>query len=228
MPLLAGAELDPEHRVQLAMKQPCEQLPLLSVTDSSEAMLPGRKSTFRLMICAVHAEDGTPLDVRPLLSPAFVVRVGVWVCEYEYHTLYGHTIERTYVPTVITLRQVATRRIKGNIKEDFPTVDDPVGKLEHIGKQTEEKLRDLLGAAANCGLDLMMPMMPAEWRTSDGTTGIPAAVSLFITCITGKVSINTVGQFRRLMQDAESDTQLRKQLQQVRGRVHHCLHTWHA
>lgn len=63
---------------------------------------------------------------------------------------------------------MATRRIKGNIKEDFPTVDDPVGKLEHIGKQTEEKLRDLLGAAANCGLDLMMPMMPAEWRTPEG------------------------------------------------------------
>lgn len=33
---------------------------------------------------------------------------------------------------------------------------------------------------------------------------------------TGRVCINTVGQFRRLMQDAEGDTQLRKQLQQVR------------
>ena len=72
--LLAGADLDRENRALLPMNQASEQLPPLSVTDSSEAMLPGRKSTFRLMICAVHAEDHTPLDVRPLLSPAFVVR----------------------------------------------------------------------------------------------------------------------------------------------------------
>lgn len=74
MPLLAGADLDRDNRVLVPMKQASELLPMLSITDSSEAMLPGRKSTFRLMICAVHAEDGTPLDVRPLLSPAFVVR----------------------------------------------------------------------------------------------------------------------------------------------------------
>lgn len=72
-PLLLGGDHDADNRILLNMSTATEHLPTLTITDSSEAMLPGRKSTFRLMVCAVDAQDGTPLDVRPLLSPPFVV-----------------------------------------------------------------------------------------------------------------------------------------------------------
>ena len=47
-------------------------LPDLHVTDSSEAMLSGRKPPFRLLVRAVHA-DGHRLNVRHAVSEGFVV-----------------------------------------------------------------------------------------------------------------------------------------------------------
>lgn len=160
----SGGRHNDKHRVcvDINERRLNIQLPSLQVTDSSEAMLPGRKSTFRVVVVAVR-RDGLPAGVKPLISHPFVV---------------------------------ATRRIKGNIKEDFPTVDDPVGKLEHIGKQTEDKLRDLKAAARNCNMELHLPY---KYTLEGG----------------GRVSIQTVGQFRQLMKDAEMDTHLRKQLLQV-------------
>lgn len=48
------------------------QLPDLHVSDSSEAMLSGRKPPFRLLVRAVHTE-GRRLAIRHAVSEGFVV-----------------------------------------------------------------------------------------------------------------------------------------------------------
>ena len=48
------------------------QLPDLHVSDSSEAMLSGRKPPFRLLVRAVHAE-GRRMSIRHAVSEGFVV-----------------------------------------------------------------------------------------------------------------------------------------------------------
>ena len=47
-------------------------LPDLHVSDSSEAMLSGRKPPFRLLVRAVH-RDGRPTNIRHAVSEGFVV-----------------------------------------------------------------------------------------------------------------------------------------------------------
>ena len=54
------------------MQRGMAQLPDLHVTDSSEAMLSGRKPPFRLLVRAV-ATDGRPISVRHAVSEGFVV-----------------------------------------------------------------------------------------------------------------------------------------------------------
>lgn len=49
------------------------QLPDLHVSDSSEAMLSGRKPPFRLLVRAV-ASDGRKVNIRHAVSEGFVVR----------------------------------------------------------------------------------------------------------------------------------------------------------
>lgn len=48
------------------------QLPDLHVSDSSEAMLSGRKPPFRLLVRAV-ASDGRKVNIRHAVSEGFVV-----------------------------------------------------------------------------------------------------------------------------------------------------------
>lgn len=66
-------------------------------------------------------------------------------------------------------------------------VDDHVSKVEHIGKETVKKLADMRGAAAEVNMGLSVPP--------------------------GLESITTVGQFLKLAEAAEHNTQLRKMLQ---------------
>ena len=54
------------------------QLPDLHVSDSSEAMLSGRKPPFRLLVRAV-ASDGRKVNIRHAVSEGFVVR-----CWFEH------------------------------------------------------------------------------------------------------------------------------------------------
>jgi hypothetical protein len=49
------------------------QLPDLHVSDSSEAMLSGRKPPFRLLVRAV-ASDGRKVNIRHAVSEGYVVR----------------------------------------------------------------------------------------------------------------------------------------------------------
>jgi hypothetical protein len=53
--------------------------------------------------------------------------------------------------------QVATRRVKNVCKVEIPNVEDPVSKLQHMGKETVRKLRDIRGSAAAAGIDVDVP-----------------------------------------------------------------------
>ena len=67
------------------------QLPDLHVTDSSEAMLSGRKPPFRLLVKCVHS-DGRRLNIRHAVSEGFVVStalpdpgLGAAMCSVRWH-----------------------------------------------------------------------------------------------------------------------------------------------
>ena len=53
-------------------------LPDLHVSDSSEAMLSGRKPPFRLLVRAAH-RDGRKVNIRHAVSEGFVVRLYAWL-----------------------------------------------------------------------------------------------------------------------------------------------------
>ena len=53
--------------------------------------------------------------------------------------------------------QVVTKRTKNLKKQDIPSLDDPISKLNHIGKETVKKLNELHSAAAEQRLDLQLP-----------------------------------------------------------------------
>ena len=57
----------------MLMQRGMAQLPDLHVSDSSEAMLSGRKPPFRLLVRAV-ATDGRKVNIRHAVSEGFVVR----------------------------------------------------------------------------------------------------------------------------------------------------------
>ena len=57
----------------MCMQRGMAQLPDLHVSDSSEAMLSGRKPPFRLLVRAV-ASDGRKVNIRHAVSEGFVVR----------------------------------------------------------------------------------------------------------------------------------------------------------
>eukprot|EP00208_Stichococcus_sp_RCC1054_P004620 CAMPEP_0206134604 /NCGR_PEP_ID=MMETSP1473-20131121/106_1 /ASSEMBLY_ACC=CAM_ASM_001109 /TAXON_ID=1461547 /ORGANISM="Stichococcus sp, Strain RCC1054" /LENGTH=488 /DNA_ID=CAMNT_0053526221 /DNA_START=191 /DNA_END=1654 /DNA_ORIENTATION=+ len=155
-PLLAAgpsATHDDQHRVVVQLVRGMAQLPDLTVSDSSEAMLSGRKPPFRLLVRAVH-DEGRRLSIRHAVSEGFVV---------------------------------ATRRTRTAGKVEIPNVDDHVGKLEHMGKETVKKLQDIHGAGRGSGIDISVPC----------------------NCI------NKVGEFRKLALLAEGDGHLRQKLQQV-------------
>ena len=54
------------------MQRGMAQLPDLAVSDSSEAMLSGRKPPFRLLVRAVH-DEGRRISIRHAVSEGFVV-----------------------------------------------------------------------------------------------------------------------------------------------------------
>mmetsp|Transcript_10080 Transcript_10080/g.30159 ORF Transcript_10080/g.30159 Transcript_10080/m.30159 type:complete len:698 (+) Transcript_10080:368-2461(+) len=60
------------HKVIVQLTRGMAQLPDLTVSDSSEAMLSGRKPPFRLLVRAVH-DEGRRLSIRHAVSEGFVV-----------------------------------------------------------------------------------------------------------------------------------------------------------
>lgn len=72
----SSAGHDAHQKVIVQMQQGMAKLPDLHVSDSSEAMLSGRKPPFRLLVRAV-ADDGRRINIRHAVSEGFVVRLAV-------------------------------------------------------------------------------------------------------------------------------------------------------
>ena len=54
-------------------------------------------------------------------------------------------------------RQVVTKRTKNLKKQEIPSLDDPIAKLNHIGKETVKKLNELKASADEVQLDIGIP-----------------------------------------------------------------------
>lgn len=52
---------------------------------------------------------------------------------------------------------MVTKRTKNLKKQEIPSLDDPISKLNHIGKETVKKLNELEAAAAEAEIDLRLP-----------------------------------------------------------------------
>ncbi|KAK9803940.1 hypothetical protein WJX72_006604 [[Myrmecia] bisecta] len=52
---------------------------------------------------------------------------------------------------------VVTKRTKNLKKQEIPSLDDPISKLNHIGKETVKKLNELKASADEAQLDLALP-----------------------------------------------------------------------
>ena len=55
------------------------------------------------------------------------------------------------------LAQVVTKRTKNLKKQEIPSLDDPIAKLNHIGKETVKKLNELKFSADEVQLELNLP-----------------------------------------------------------------------
>ena len=53
--------------------------------------------------------------------------------------------------------QVVTKRTKNLKKQDIPSLDDPIAKLNHVGKETVKKLNELKASADEIQMDLLLP-----------------------------------------------------------------------
>lgn len=53
--------------------------------------------------------------------------------------------------------QVVTKRTKNLKKQEIPSLDDPISKLNHIGKETVKKLNELKASADEASLQLPIP-----------------------------------------------------------------------
>ena len=153
----SGGSYNDENKVIVQLLRGTAVLPDLFISDSSEALLSGRKPPFRLIARAIPTDPlktKSTFHIRSAVSEGFVV---------------------------------ATRRTRNAGKVDIPNVDDHIGKLEHMGRETVRKLQDIRGSALAAGIDIYVP----ENR------------------------IVKVGEFRKLALLAEADGHLRQKLQQV-------------
>ncbi|CAD7699229.1 unnamed protein product [Ostreobium quekettii] len=96
-------------------------------------------------------------------------------------SLPGHMV----LPAVSEGFVVASGRSRLSQKKCIPSVDDPVARLEHMGKERVKKLRDLVATARQMGVDLPRDM-PHE--------------------------VSKVGHFRGLALEADKDGQLRQKM----------------
>lgn len=161
----AGGSLNGDNKVIVSLSKGVAALPDLHISDSSEALLSGRKPPFRLLARIIPSPNSTGPESNPEARNV-VPRVRCAISE-------GFV--------------VATRRTRTAGKVDIPNVDDHVGKLEHMGRETVKKLQDIRGSALAAGIDIQVPD----------------------NCI------NKVGEFRKLALLAEADGHLRQKLQQV-------------
>ncbi|KAK9825886.1 hypothetical protein WJX81_001066 [Elliptochloris bilobata] len=84
---------------------------------------------------------------------------------------------------------VVTKRTKNLKKQEIPSLDDPISKLNHIGKETVKKLNELKAAADESSVDLPIPA--TLWR------------------------VTKVREFQQLARLSEADGHLQQRLKQL-------------
>lgn len=176
-PTLVGTAVsnDPHGFIRVPLVGSRAVLPDLRVTDSSEAMLSGRKPPLRLMMRAVYKDSLLPVPhVRHAISEGFVVAVCLMKPLYWLQPLPClKSFEKGYLQT---------RRTRTAGKVDIPSVDDHVSKLEHMGRETVKKLSDIMDAAHQAGIE--------DLQIHSGNSR--------------KLCIETVGAFQQLALAAEN------------------------
>lgn len=160
-----GVSNDQHGFVRVPLTSSRAVLPDLRVTDSSEAMLSGRKPPLRLMMRAVYKDTLQPVPhIRHAISEGFVVAVRgplrrtVTNCPLlvvlHMHLSSGSRT-RTLAPSGhhAAAARLQTRRTRTAGKVEIPSVEDHVSKLEHMGRETVKKLSDVREAAVQAGID---------------------------------------------------------------------------
>eukprot|EP00803_Ostreobium_quekettii_P006247 evm.model.scf_131.5 EVM.evm.TU.scf_131.5 scf_131:33256-39556(-) len=143
----------PDGKIVLALQGGRAVLPEIIVTQSSEALLSGRRPPFRLAAKVANGQDSiSSKQVAPAISPGFVVASG---------------------------------RSRLAQKKCIPSMDDPLSKLEHMGKERVRKLKELRMGTAQLHLTLP-PSLPDE--------------------------ITKVGHFKTLVLQADKDGHLKQRL----------------
>lgn len=149
------------------------------MTESSESVLAGTKRPpFRMVIKAVkgnlrylHLELAV-LSCMPHCHQLYTVCREVKVTESSESVLAGtkrppfRMVVRAVKgngsrlnirPAVSEEFVVVTKRTKNLKKQEIPSLDDPISKLNHIGKETVKKLNEIKASADEMSLDLKLP-----------------------------------------------------------------------
>ena len=73
---------------------------------------------------------------------------------------------------------MVTKRTKNLKKQDIPSLDDPISKLNHIGKETVKKLNELRASAEEAKLDLALPadLHRWAWLTVQASNAQPSCI----------------------------------------------------
>ncbi len=115
-------------------------LPDLHITDSSEALLSGRKPPFRLLARVLTPKTGGSSSSQKSETAAAAAAA---------LPIIRSAVSEGFV--------VATRRTRTAGKVDIPNVEDNVSKLDHMGRETVKKLQDIRGSAVAAGIDINVP-----------------------------------------------------------------------
>jgi hypothetical protein len=84
--------------------------------------------------------------------------------------------------SVFSNPQVVTKRTKNLKKQDIPSLDDPISKLNHVGKETVKKLNELLASAEEAMLELDLPpdLYRCVWSLSICSSPVAVLVHLLL------------------------------------------------
>ncbi|MCJ1461803.1 hypothetical protein MMC07_000402 [Pseudocyphellaria aurata] len=208
-PLLIAAAANNDAtspRLRLKFSSANNTVPLkeVKVTESSESVLAGTKRPpFRLVVRALIAADGRRANIRPAVSEEFVFAkaahcpfplvLALPICSPKLlHQPFGYPAGQKAAACAacnVMLLQVVTKRTKNLKKQDIPSLDDPISKLNHIGKETVKKLNELKASAEEAQLDLPVP--PELYR------------------------VTKVREFQKLARNSEADGHLQQKLKQL-------------
>ncbi|KAK9803602.1 hypothetical protein WJX72_004040 [[Myrmecia] bisecta] len=217
----AGASHSSASKVVVQLSRGMAQLPDLHVSDSSEAMLSGRKPPFRLLVRAV-AGDGRKVSIRHAVSEGFVVatRRTRTAGKVEIPNVDDHVskLEHMGKETVKKLQDIHTSGLQAGVEINVPdNCINKVGEFRKLALMAEadghlrQKLQQVLKLSKekwDDARDHAMKAVVADNRMRiwyvDKTT---MEVGLLFTCRLGNVDLDRpVGLLQKKSQDGTQTT----------------------